>query len=172
VIDPRSSDSAGSSDADSSAVNRRDGNDRRRSTFKALLVGGFNPRRRASRRDGELQIAGLDWHPARLFGVAFAILLLSVCDAFLTLTLINLGATEINPFMEPLVTGSGRAFAIWKLGLTSVGVILLTLLARVRAFGWIPVGGILYTVLAVYIALVGYELWLLEYLSSAVYEPT
>jgi hypothetical protein len=151
---------------------RRRGPDRRRSTLRALIVGGFNPRRRNPRRGGERHIAALDWHPARWFGVALTVLLLSVADAFLTLTLINLGAEEVNPFMEPLVTGgSGRSFAVWKLALTSVGVITLTLLARMHAFGRIPVAAILYTVLAGYIVLVGYELWLLEQLSVGAFDP-
>ncbi len=150
---------------------RRAGNDRRRQTLKALLVGSFTPRRRNPRRDGERGIAALDWHPARWLGVSVTIVLLSVADAILTLTLLNLGAEEINPVMEPLVTGSGRSFALWKMGLTAGGVILLTLLARMRAFGRIPVGGILYSVLAVYVVLVGYELWLLENLSVSAYDP-
>jgi hypothetical protein len=151
---------------------RRRGPDRRRSTWHALLFGGLNPRRRNPRRGGERHIAALDWHPARWFGVALTILLLSVADAFLTLTLINLGADEINPVMEPLVTGgSGRSFAVWKLAMTALGVVTLTLLARMRAFGRIPVGAILYAVLAVYVVLVGYELWLLERLSIGAFDP-
>ena len=94
------------------------------------------------------------------------IVLLSVADAFLTLTLIGLGATEINPFMEPLVLGSGRSFAVTKMLLTCGGVLMLTLLSRQRAFGRLPVGLILYAVLAGYVVLVGYELWLLEQLST------
>ncbi len=135
------------------------------------MVGGVTPRRRNPRRDGERGIAALDWHPAQWLGVSVTIMLLSVADAILTLTLISLGAEEINPVMEPLVTGSGRGFALWKLGLTAGGVILLTMLARMSAFGRIPVAGILYTVLAVYVALVGYELWLLEHLSMSAYDP-
>ena len=92
------------------------------------------------------------------------ILLLCTTDALLTLTLLNLGAQEINPFMKPLVTGSGPAFAIWKMGLTSGGVIMLTILARLRAFGVVPIGALLYVVLALYVVLVAYELWLLEQL--------
>jgi hypothetical protein len=157
--------------AEEQEAERRAGADRRRQAVRGLLVGGINPRRRHPRRDGERHIAALDWHPARWLGVAMAILLLSVADALLTLTLINLGAEEINPIMEPLVTGSGRSFALWKLGLTSSGVVMLTLFARMRAFGRVPVGGILYSVLLVYVVLVGYELWLLEKLSAAAYDP-
>ena len=57
--------------------------------------------------------------------------------------------------MAPLVQGSGHGFAFWKLGLTSLGVILLTLLARMRVLGGIAVGSILYVVLFGYVTLVG-----------------
>jgi hypothetical protein len=63
--------------------------------------------------------------------------------------------------MEPLVQGSGRDFAYWKFGLTSIGVITLTLLARLRVWGK-AVGTVLYVVLVGYLVLVGYELFLLR----------
>jgi hypothetical protein len=89
------------------------------------------------------------------------ILLLCAADALLTLTLVSHGATEINPLMDPLVGGSGHGFAYWKIGLTAMGVLVLTLLARVRLWGR-GVGTILYVVLGGYAALVAYELFLLR----------
>ena len=89
------------------------------------------------------------------------ILLLCGADAILTLTLIAGGATEINPFMAPLVGGSGHAFVLWKFGLTAAGVVLLTVLARLRFMGR-AVGVILYIVLGLYVILIGYELFLLR----------
>lgn len=93
--------------------------------------------------------------------VAVVILLLSVSDAVLTLTLISHGALEENPMMAPLVQGSVGVFASVKLGLTAIGVVLLLAFARVRAFGRLPVGTFLYMVLTVYAMLVAYELRLL-----------
>ena len=84
-----------------------------------------------------------------------------MADALLTLTLISHGATEVNPFMAPLVSGSGRSFAFWKVGLTAMGVVTLTLLARLRVRGQL-VGHLLYLALGGYIALVSYELYLLR----------
>jgi hypothetical protein len=63
--------------------------------------------------------------------------------------------------MDPLVRGSGHGFAFWKIGLTSVGVVILTLLARLRVWGY-TVGSVLYLALAGYAALVVYELFLLR----------
>lgn len=95
--------------------------------------------------------------------MSLLILLLSCADAFLTLTLIHLGASELNPIMEPLVLGtSARSFALCKLCLTAAGVITLTLLARMRAFGRLPIGWLLYGALGVYVVLIVYEIWLLK----------
>jgi hypothetical protein len=129
-----------------------------------LIHGSFKRRRRQVRRTGDRNVASIDWHHPQWLAVAMLILLLCTTDALLTLTLLNLGAQEINPFMKPLVTGSGPAFAIWKMGLTSGGVIMLTILARLRAFGVLPIGALLYVVLTLYAMLVAYELWLLEQL--------
>jgi len=59
------------------------------------------------------------------------------------------------------VRGSGHGFAFWKIGLTSFGVIVLTMSARLRILGKIAVECILYLVLCGYLALVGYEIALL-----------
>jgi hypothetical protein len=51
--------------------------------------------------------------------------------------------------------------------MTSAGVVVLTLLVRLRAFGRLPVSVLLYTILFGYGALIFYELWLLERLILA-----
>jgi hypothetical protein len=110
-----------------------------------------------------MHVAGLDWHDAHWLGAALLVMLLSVTDAFMTLTLMRHGAQEANPFMEPLLLGGGTpAFAYWKVGLTAFGVIMLTAFARLRLFGVIPVGGVLYMMTAGYIMLVAYEMTLLH----------
>ena len=92
------------------------------------------------------------------------IVMLCCADAFLTLELMEHGAYEVNPLMAPLVGHSASAFALIKIGLTAAGVLLLTQLARIRTFGRIPVGVFLYAVLALYAALVVYEVRLLDQL--------
>jgi len=140
---------------------RRDRVERRRSLFHALWRGNFERRRRAPRRDGERHAVVTDWFHPQWLAVALLILLLCGADALLTLTLIAHGASEINPFMAPLVQGSGHAFAYWKFGLTAGGVVILTLLGQLKVFGR-AVGTILYGVLGMYALLVGYELFLLR----------
>jgi uncharacterized membrane protein YczE len=140
---------------------RRINTDRRLSVFRSLWRGNFARRRIAPRRSAERHAAVTDWFHPQWLAVAISVLLLSVSDAILTLTLISHGAVEVNPLMEPLVRGSGHGFAWWKVGLTAVGVVMLTLLARLRVRGR-GVGTVLYVVLAGYILLVTYELFLLR----------
>jgi hypothetical protein len=140
---------------------RRGRFERRRTFLHALWRGNFEGRRRIPRRDDERHAVVTDWFHPQYLAVALMILLLCGADALLTLTLISHGAQEINPFMAPLVEGSGHAFAAWKFGLTAMGVVLLTVLGELRLFGR-TVGTILYAVLGMYVLLVGYELFLLR----------
>jgi len=144
-------------------LNERRRGDRRSQVLRGILYGSFRPRRRGARRAGERGLSAIDWHHPQWLAVAMLIVVLSCSDALLTLMLMAHGAEEANPLMARLVGGSGLAFAVVKIGLTAVGVLLLTQLARVRAFGRIPVGVFLYLVLAIYATLVLYELRLLEW---------
>jgi hypothetical protein len=135
--------------------------DRRRSTLRALWIGCFNPRRRHVRRLGEHRMAAIDWHHPKWLAVAMLVLLLCCVDIVLTLTLVGAGGSEVNPVMRPLVSGNLAAFIFWKFGLTAVGVVLLILLARVRLFGALAAGPVLYLVLAGYTLLICWEAWLL-----------
>ena len=146
---------------------RRPRVERRTRTLHALVHGNFNPRRRGSRREGEQSFSAVDWHHPQWLAVAILTLIMCVADALLTLTLLQRGAYEANPFMEPLVHGSPLAFATIKFGLTASGLVVLILLARVRVFRSVPVAVILYGVLLAYAVLIGYELWLLETLFDA-----
>jgi hypothetical protein len=124
-------------------------------------MGNMLRRRRGTRRYGDTHPAGIDWHDAHWLAAAIVIVLLSVADAFLTLTLMKQGAYEVNPFMAPMVVGSDHAFAYWKLGLTIAGTVTLVVLARSKLFGVLPAGVLLYFVLTGYLLLIGYEWQLL-----------
>jgi len=136
--------------------------ERRTRVLHALVYGAIHPRRRAPRRADERGWSAVDWHHPQWLAVAVLIVMFCCADAFLTLELMQHGAYEVNPLMAPLVGHSASAFALIKIGLTAVGVLLLTQLARIRAFGRIPVGLFLYAVLAIYAALVVYEVRLLD----------
>jgi uncharacterized protein DUF5658 len=136
--------------------------ERRRQVLRALLVGSFYARRRRPRRDSEQALAAVDWHKPQWLAIAILIVLFSSTDALLTVTLLqHEGAYEMNPLMRPLIA-SGVAFVLVKVGVTAGGVILLTLLAGMRAFGRLRAGLLLYALLAAYGALLVYEVGLLE----------
>jgi hypothetical protein len=141
---------------------QRRGVDRRKRVFWSLVYGSFHPRRRGPRRAGEARLTAFDFHQPQWLAIAMLIVLFSCADAFLTLMLIGHGAYEANPFMAVFLGGSAVGFALVKIGLTAGGVVMLTLLARLRTFGRIPVGVILYSVLALYGTLILYEIRLLD----------
>ena len=141
---------------------RRSTSDRRQRTWYSLMYGSFKPRRRGTRRLDARSLRDLDWHHPQWLAVAVLITVLSCVDAALTLTLLNRGAYEVNPLMAPIVGGSALLFTLIKVGLTAGGVVLLTLAVRMRAFGKIPVGILLYGILLGYGVLVVYELRLLD----------
>jgi Domain of unknown function (DUF5658) len=146
----------------SNAAERRNASDRRRRTLFGLFYGSFHPRRRLPRRTDARSLRDLDWHHPQWLAVAMLIVVLSCVDAALTLSLMSHGAYEVNPVMAPIVDGSPLIFTLIKVGMTAGGVVLLTLAARMRAFGKVPVSFLLYAVLIGYGTLVVYELKLLE----------
>ena len=143
---------------------QRRGPDRRKRVLWSLVYGSFHPRRRGPRREGENLLTAVDWHHPQWLAVGILIVMLSCGDALLTLMLMARGAYEVNPLMAALIGGSATRFAYVKISLTAVGVVLLTQLARLRTFGRLPVGFILYSVLVLYGTLIFYEFQLLRQL--------
>lgn len=143
-------------------VERRSGGpDRRRTTLRTFLKGGLTPRRRGGRRAGEHHLL-IDWHEPYLLFLSVAILLLSVADAFLTLTLMLEGANEANPFLAHVLAEHPRLFSIVKMALTGIGVTVLVAVARLRLFRVLKVAAVLQGFFVAYVALIAYEYWLLH----------
>ncbi len=140
-------------------ANRREGLERRSTSWRTFALGAVRVRRRGSRRD-EDEHHFVDWHEAYLLIPVVSILLLSVADAFLTLKLITLGGTELNPFMAWLLEANLHWFAAVKMGLTGAGVLVLVAISRARVFRVVRVVNLLHWFFAAYVALIGYE-WLL-----------
>jgi hypothetical protein len=142
-------------------VRRRE--ERRRRVWWAVCYGSFNPRRRTPpRRLDDSHFQSLDWYSAHLLAVAIGILLLCVADAFLTLTLLQGGAAEVNPLMAVLLYRNVALFAAMKIGLTSACLVLMVALARYRFMRLLQVTWVLYGVLIAYMSLIGYEVWMLK----------
>ena len=142
---------------------RRSRQDRRKRVWWSILYGSFNPRRRCPQRRGDdSRFQTLDWHGAHLLAVSISILIFSVADALLTLELISAGAMEMNPFMARFIAGNVTIFAGMKMAMTGLSVLLMVLLARYRFMRLVRVEILLYAALLAYVALIGYEVWLLQ----------
>ena len=129
----------------------------------SVLYGSFNPRRRApQRRLDDSSFHSLDWHSSHLLAVAIGILLSSVTDAFLTVVLLQGGANEVNPVMAVLIYRSVAMFTALKMAMTGTSVMLMVFLARYRFMRLLRVEWVLYGVLTAYVALIGYEVWMLK----------
>jgi hypothetical protein len=142
---------------------RRARPDRRRRVWWSVLYGNYSPRRRsASRRLDDARFHFLDWHASHLLAVAIGILMLSVLDAFLTVTLLSNGAIEVNPVMAVVIYRSVALFAAVKMALTGAGVMMMVFLARYRFLRVVRVEVVMYCVLIGYMSLIGYEIWMLQ----------
>jgi Domain of unknown function (DUF5658) len=129
----------------------------------SVLYGSFNPRRRApQRRLDDSRFHSLDWHSSHLLAVAIGILLLSVADAFMTVVLLQGGANEVNPVMAALIYRGVAVFTALKMAMTGTSVMLMVFLARYRFMRLLRVEWVLYGVLTAYVALIGYEVWMLK----------
>lgn len=142
-------------------IERRGGYDRRELSMQTFMQGGLTPRRRHGRRSGESH-ALVDWHEPHLLFLSLMILLLSVADAFLTLTLMSHGATEANPVLAYVLASHPELFALVKLTLTGISILVLVALARARVFRIIRVSAVMHWCLVGYVALICYEWWMLE----------
>jgi hypothetical protein len=144
-----------------SADERRIGRDRRQLDIRSFVQGSLTPRRRGNRRGTESR-AVIDWHEPHLLFLSIMILLLSVTDAFLTVTLLARGAHEANPFMALILDRYPALFAAVKMGLTGVGVVVLVAMAQARVFRVIRISAIIHWCMLGYVLLISYEAWLLR----------
>lgn len=123
-------------------------------------------RRRVLRRASDQRDVCLDWHPVSLWIVALGILLLSALDAALTLILVQYGANEANPLLRPLLERDLHEFINLKLLLTAVPLVLLVAHSRLVIYGYIKVERIVHGLLLIYFAVIVYELFLLNSLTT------
>jgi hypothetical protein len=140
---------------------RRNRAERRNISLRSFLRGGLTPRRRSGRRADEQHLP-IDWHDPYLLFLSVTILLLSVADAFLTITLIVGGAQEANPLLAFVLRDHPELFAVVKMGLTGTGVLVLVAVARARLFRIISVRFVLQGLFVAYVALIAYEGWLIR----------
>jgi hypothetical protein len=144
--------------------NKRSGIDRRRQTGinVRLLVGNGN-RRTIRRQEDRGHIFLVDHYSAGLFLAIVGILFLCIIDAILTLFLLNHGAHEINPLMAYLLNIGPSAFIIPKYAITMVATFCLFMFRGVvvRKLN-LSTHTVLYLLAWVYVAVVGWELYLVS----------
>jgi len=141
-------------------VDRRNAEDRRGGILKSFLYGNFRPRRRGSRREEEAHYFWFDWHEPRVLYLALGILLLSCTDALFTLNLLHAGAGEANSIMASMLAIGMDQFVIGKIWITSLSVLVLVVAARRSFIGPLNVEHLLQTILAGYLLLICYEIYM------------
>ena len=131
--------------------------DRRSFSWRTVVFGFMRSRRRATRRDDEVEPVFTDWHHPWLFFLAVGTMLMSSLDAFFTLQLLDLGAIEINPVMAAVIGHSALSFAVSKMLLTGFGILALVFLSRAKFMNRLRTGLILTFFFSVYAVLICYE---------------
>lgn len=135
--------------------------DRRTPSWRTFVFGYALSRRREHRRSSEFDSVFIDWHHPWLFFLATGIMLLSTVDAFMTLRLLDKGAVEINPVMAVMLDHGHIAFAVSKMLLTGLGILVLVFLARLRLFNFLRTGLLLTLFFSGYTCLVCYQVLML-----------
>ena len=93
--------------------------------------------------------------------MALAIILLSAFDAFFTLNILERGGIEVNPFMLHLLAYDTQIFLIAKMGITITCVLFALVHINFQILRIFSVKLVLKCILAFYVILIGYELFLL-----------
>ena len=145
---------------DRAIEHRRD--DRRRFTWRTLFGTLFVSRRRNSRREEDLYNSYIDWYGPWPLIATVLITMMCCLDAFFTLILISNGAVEMNIFMDWLIQRDIQTFAVVKMAVTSVALVVLVMHFNFRIYRVIAVRYLMYALVPVYMALIAHEINLLQ----------
>ena len=151
-------------------LSNRSGKDRRTKSgfnIRSLLFGG--KREKIRRKEDTKRIFYVDHYSTGLFFIIVSILFLSVIDALLTLSLLNLGAYETNFVMAYFLEFGPYTFFIFKYLITILSLICLLMCRNiVLRIIKIRARSVLYFIVVFYLAVVGWELYLI---SNATHVP-
>jgi len=136
----------------------RAASDRRQLQWRTVFYGFLRSRRRDLRRDMDADVIFIDWHHPWLFFLAVGTMLLSCVDAFLTVTLIDLGMIEANPVMASMLGHGTAMFAATKMVFTAFGILTIVFLAHSRFLDRCRTGLIMTAFFTIYACLVCYEI--------------
>lgn len=136
-------------------VERRAGDRRRRPTGLLSRYTFFGGRRKGDRR-GDSANLYVDLYEPALAASLVTIGLLCALDAVFTLLYIQQGGEEANPLMAEVIEWGPQAFVLVKCGVTNLG---LGVLCVHKNFRWVR--GVIHGLLAAYVALFAYHLYLI-----------
>lgn len=145
---------------DRAIEHRRD--DRRRFTCQTLFGTLFVRRRRDPRREEDLLNSYIDWYGP--WPLVATVMIISMCclDAFFTLLLISNGAVEMNFLMDWLIKRDIQTFAVVKMSVTSLALVILVMHYNFRIYRVIAVRYLMYALVPVYMALIAHEINMLQ----------
>lgn len=135
--------------------------DRRQHSLLTLYGALFLNRRRNPRRDGDHVDNYTDWYGHLPLIASVIIILLCFADAFLTTVLISKGAVELNILMDILIQRDIHMFAVIKMSVTGLALLILVMHLNFRIYKYIAVRYVLYALVPVYMLLIYHELTML-----------
>ena len=131
--------------------------DRRQFSWKTVCYGFLRSRRHRVRREDDTEVLFLDWHHPWLFFLSVGIMTLSGVDAFMTLQLLERGMFEANPIMATVMGHGTTAFAVSKMLMTGISILILVFLAKARILNRMRAHLVLTAFFVGYACLVCYE---------------
>jgi hypothetical protein len=142
---------------------QRQGTDRRQRFLPPLRYLLYKGRRRQIRRqEDHRRLLLLDHYSSGLFAAMILILAFSVADAFLTLWLVDRGATELNPVMAYFLARGPAVFIGAKYLLTSFSVVILVVFSQVFLYRvGIYIRSIIASILMLFSSVIAWEVYLL-----------
>ena len=143
----------------------RSGTERRKQTGITMrMFVGDGARRSIRRHEDQGRIFFVDRYSTKLFITIVGILFLSVIDALLTLLLLGHGAYETNPLMAYMLNHGPYSFFAFKYSLTLIATLCLFMFRGVviRKLN-VTTHSFLYLAAWLYVAVVGWELYLVYY---------
>mgnify|MGYP001820154822 CR=1 FL=1 len=135
--------------------------DRRQPSHQTVYGALFTNRRRLPRRENDHLDSYTDWYGVLPLAATFTIILLCFADAFLTTVLISKGAVELNILMDWLIQRNIHMFAVVKMSVTGIALIILVMHHNFRIYRFVAVRYVLYAIVPIYIALIHHELTML-----------
>lgn len=144
------------------SVDRRRRSERRRFGATTLLHSVRAPRRWRGRRSDDRRFALLDRYDTGLVAMALSLMALSILDATFTLMLLEAGGSELNPVMQWALDRNLWFFAGLKMLLTAVPVVLMVATGNLLLLGRVRVRSLLGALTGAYLALIAYEILLLQ----------